>query len=544
MFAVLANLSFRWKIALPIALLALVLAIVAISGIRGVNSVASHGAELGLKDMPGAVLILEADRDMYQAFLAERSLILATDPQIQEAIRGESRENLDQARDRVKQAEEVLANPALKQEFQRFQQQLQTWRGVTESILAMAGKDPAQAQQMTMTQGYDSFKAARDTLDKIGEQVSDAARKSAIEVGEEAAAVAWSQTITLLVGLVFCVVLVVGFPRLLTQRMHALVERVENIASGEGDLTVRVDASGKDELARLGSAMNRFLDSLQGLISQISATTRDVAGATDQLVAMAGDNSRLIADSHMSVDQVSTAATQMSSAIHEVSRNAQAAADTATVAEQKTQAGGRVVSDTMTALGELAREVAGASEAIGELEKETNSIGAVLAVIKGIAEQTNLLALNAAIEAARAGEQGRGFAVVADEVRALAARTQESTKDIQTMIERLQLGARNAVQVMQAGSSRAEASVKQAGQAEQVLGEAIVAVNGINERAAQIATACEEQSSVTEEIARNITDVRDMSDRSAQTSAQATEACQRLAKMADDLERQIARFKV
>ncbi|SEK82473.1 methyl-accepting chemotaxis protein [Atopomonas hussainii] len=544
MFAVLANLSFRWKIALPIALLALVLAIVAISGIRGVNSVASHGAELGLKDMPGAVLILEADRDMYQAFLAERSLILATDPQIQEAIRGESRENLDQARDRVKQAEEVLANPALKQEFQRFQQQLQTWRGVTESILAMAGKDPAQAQQMTMTQGYDSFKAARDTLDKIGTQVSDAARKSAIEVGEEAAAVAWSQTITLLVGLVFCVVLVVGFPRLLTQRMHALVERVENIASGEGDLTVRVDASGKDELARLGSAMNRFLDSLQGLISQISATTRDVAGATDQLVAMAGDNSRLIADSHMSVDQVSTAATQMSSAIHEVSRNAQAAADTATVAEQKTQAGGRVVSDTMTALGELAREVAGASEAIGELEKETNSIGAVLAVIKGIAEQTNLLALNAAIEAARAGEQGRGFAVVADEVRALAARTQESTKDIQTMIERLQLGARNAVQVMQAGSSRAEASVKQAGQAEQVLGEAIVAVNGINERAAQIATACEEQSSVTEEIARNITDVRDMSDRSAQTSAQATEACQRLAKMADDLERQIARFKV
>ncbi|WP_071870555.1 methyl-accepting chemotaxis protein [Atopomonas hussainii] len=544
MFAVLANLSFRWKIALPIALLALVLAIVAISGIRGVNSVASHGAELGLKDMPGAVLILEADRDMYQAFLAERSLILATDPQIQEAIRGESRENLDQARDRVKQAEEVLASPALKQEFQRFQQQLQTWRGVTESILAMAGKDPAQAQQMTMTQGYDSFKAARDTLDKIGEQVSDAARKSAIEVGEEAAAVAWSQTITLLVGLVFCVVLVVGFPSLLTQRMHALVERVENIASGEGDLTVRVDASGKDELARLGSAMNRFLDSLQGLISQISATTRDVAGATDQLVAMAGDNSRLIADSHMSVDQVSTAATQMSSAIHEVSRNAQAAADTATVAEQKTQAGGRVVSDTMAALGELAREVAGASEAIGELEKETNSIGAVLAVIKGIAEQTNLLALNAAIEAARAGEQGRGFAVVADEVRALAARTQESTKDIQTMIERLQLGARNAVQVMQAGSSRAEASVKQAGQAEQVLGEAIVAVNGINERAAQIATACEEQSSVTEEIARNITDVRDMSDRSAQTSAQATEACQRLAKMADDLERQIARFKV
>ena len=544
MFAVLANLSFRWKIALPIALLALVLAIVAISGIRGVNSVASHGAELGLKDMPGAVLILEADRDMYQAFLAERSLILATDPQIQEAIRGESRENLDQARDRVKQAEEVLANPALKQEFQRFQQQLQTWRGVTESILAMAGKDPAQAQQMTMTQGYDSFKAARDTLDKIGEQVSDAARKSAIEVGEEAAAVAWSQTITLLVGLVFCVVLVVGFPRLLTQRMHALVERVENIASGEGDLTVRVDASGKDELARLGSAMNRFLDSLQGLISQISATTRDVAGATDQLVAMAGDNSRLIADSHMSVDQVSTAATQMSSAIHEVSRNAQAAADTATVAEQKTQAGGRVVSDTMAALGELAREVASASEAIGELEKETNSIGAVLAVIKGIAEQTNLLALNAAIEAARAGEQGRGFAVVADEVRTLAARTQESTKDIQTMIERLQLGARNAVQVMQAGSSRAEASVKQAGQAEQVLGEAIVAVNGINERAAQIATACEEQSSVTEEIARNITDVRDMSDRSAQTSAQATEACQRLAKMADDLERQIARFKV
>ncbi|MCJ8167896.1 methyl-accepting chemotaxis protein [Atopomonas sediminilitoris] len=544
MFAVLANLSFRWKIALPIALLALVLVVVAVNGIRGVNSVADHGGQLGLRDMPGAVLLLEADRDMYQAFLAERSLILATDPQIQQAIRGESRENLDQARDRVKKAEELLNNPAFKDEFQRFHQQFQTWRGITESVVAMAGKDVAQAQQMTMTQGFDSFSAARGTLDKISEQVSETARTAAKEVAAEAEAVAWSQTIALLVGLGFCVALIIGFPALLTTRMHGLLERVENIASGKGDLTVRVNADGKDELARLGAALNRFLDTLQNLIRQVGNTTRDVAGSTDQLVAMAGENSRLIAESHLSVDQVSTAATQMSSAIHEVSRNAQAAADTAQVAEQKTEAGGRVVKETISALSELAREVAGASQAIGELEKETGNIGAVLEVIKGIAEQTNLLALNAAIEAARAGEQGRGFAVVADEVRALAARTQESTKDIQTMIERLQQGAQHAVKVMQNGSSRAEASVKQASQAEVVLSEAIAAVNGINERAAQIATACEQQSSVTEEIARNITDVRDMSDRSAQTSSEATEACRHLAQMADSLEQQVSRFKV
>src|SRR5690606_5666675 len=208
-------------------------------------------------------------------------------------------------------------------------------------------------------------------------------------------------------------------------------------------------------------------------------------------------------------------ATEMSAAVHEVARNAQSAAEAARYAEEQSREGAQVVSATIHSIRQLAQEVESACATIGTLEQEAANIDAVLAVIRGIAEQTNLLALNAAIEAARAGEQGRGFAVVADEVRALAARTQESTKDIQNMIERLQSGVHNAVQATHSGSERARQSVEQAAGVDQALSVTGDSVLRINDMAAQIATACEEQSSVTEEIARNISDIRDLSNEAA-----------------------------
>lgn len=209
----------------------------------------------------------------------------------------------------------------------------------------------------------------------------------------------------------------------------------------------------------------------------------------------------------------------MSAAVHEVALNAQHASDAAHAAHMQSNQGATVVGSTIQSIRQLAQDVEGASQTIGALADETASIGAVLEVIRGIAEQTNLLALNAAIEAARAGEQGRGFAVVADEVRALAARTQDSTKDIQSRIERLQSGVDKAVQAMHTGSSKARDSVERAEGVDQVLAEASASVQRINDMAAQIATACEEQSCVTEEIARNITDIRDLSNEAATYSS-------------------------
>ncbi|WP_339649027.1 methyl-accepting chemotaxis protein [Halopseudomonas pelagia] len=197
----------------------------------------------------------------------------------------------------------------------------------------------------------------------------------------------------------------------------------------------------------------------------------------------------------------------------------------------------------MNALRRLAGDVEEAAGVINRLEQDSDKIGGVLSVIQAIAEQTNLLALNAAIEAARAGEQGRGFAVVADEVRALAARTQASTRDIQEMIQSLQAGSGQAVAVMQRGAALASQSVEQAAGAERSLNDTAQSVVRINDMAAQIASACEEQSQTTEEIARNISGIRDLSNQAAQSSEESRQASESMAKLAAGLQRQVGRFR-
>ncbi|MFC4863610.1 methyl-accepting chemotaxis protein [Pseudomonas sp. MAHUQ-62] len=384
----------------------------------------------------------------------------------------------------------------------------------------------------------------RDAIDKLGELEDKAANvegQAAISQGE---ARTWQQGLAIAFGLVLCVVLVIGFPMLVTRPLHNLLERIEQIADGDGDLRVRLEVLSRDELGKLSQAFNRFLDKLQPLIREVSRVTGEVADSARSLAGLAAANDRLISSEHAAVDQVSTAATEMSAAVHEVARNAQNAADAAHFAEEQSREGAQVVGATVAVIRQLAMEVENASATISTLEQETANIGAVLAVIKGIADQTNLLALNAAIEAARAGEQGRGFAVVADEVRALAARTQDSTKDIQLMIERLQAGVQEAVKAMRTGSLKARDSVERAAGVDQALTDTGDSVQRINDMAAQIATACEEQSSVTEEIARNISDIRDLSNEAAQTSEQSTQASQHLSQLSSGLAQLVGRFQV
>ena len=234
----------------------------------------------------------------------------------------------------------------------------------------------------------------------------------------------------------------------------------------------------------------------------------------------------------------------MSAAVHEVAHNAQSAADTAHGAESQSREGAQVAGATIQAIRQLAAELEHATTTVQALEQETANIEAVLAVIKGIAEQTNLLALNAAIEAARAGEQGRGFAVVADEVRALAGHTRDSTTDSQQMIERLQNGVQNTVKAMHADSSKTRHSAEQAASVDGALSAADDSVARINDMTAQIATACEEQSSVTEKIACDISDIRDLSNEAALTAEQSTKASAHLSELARSLAQLVGRFRV
>lgn len=544
MLRLFADLGFRWKISLPIVLLAFLLVLMGVLGMRGINQVADSSSKLATRYLPAISVLLNADRDLYQALVAERGLLGGAVGAHVNDLKAAHRENIQQAYERVHKYAAMQPGRTALDLVAQFDSGFERWKATSQQVVQMAASDPEAASALSFGASESQFQSMRDAIDKLGELEDAAANNegsAAIALGER---LSWQQGVIIGVGLLLCLLLVIGFPNLVTRPLDNLLNRIQQIADGDGDLRVRLDVLSNDELGRLSLAFNRFLDKLQPLIKEVGRVTDEVKSSAQNLATMSAANDLLISSEHAAVDQVSTAATEMSAAVHEVARNAQNAADAARAAEEQSRQSAKVVSATISAIRELAHEVESASDTIQTLEQETSNIGAVLAVIKGIAEQTNLLALNAAIEAARAGEQGRGFAVVADEVRALAARTQDSTKDIQLMIERLQTGVQNAVSAMHSGGAQARESVERAAGVDQALSATGDSVQRINDMAAQIATACEEQGSVTEEIARNISDIRDLSDEAAQHSEQSTRASTHLSELSNSLAQLVGRFRV
>jgi methyl-accepting chemotaxis protein len=321
-----------------------------------------------------------------------------------------------------------------------------------------------------------------------------------------------------------------------------LREAVEGIRTS-ADLTGRVALPGNDELAAVGRAVDGLLDHFQETVRQLTSASAQLAAAAAQLTETSEQTRGHVRSQQGETDQVATAMNQMTATAQEVARSAAEAAQASHDADAQSARGSEVVRQTTAAIEALASEVEAAAQVIQRLEGDSEDIGRVLDVIRGIAEQTNLLALNAAIEAARAGEQGRGFAVVADEVRTLAQRTQESTQEIQAMIERLQSGSREAVTVMESGRNQARAGVEQAGHAGEALAAITNAVAAINDMTAQIASAAEEQNSVAEEINRNVMNIKQAVDETAHATEQTAKASEGLSGLAADLQGQVAKFK-
>lgn len=346
----------------------------------------------------------------------------------------------------------------------------------------------------------------------------------------------------LIAGIGLLVIWLVGHG--IARPLKQMVAMLDDIAQGEGDLTRRLTSDRADELGSIAKGFNTFLAKLQAMITQVVTSVQSVSDSSEHTADIAIRTNIGVHKQMAEIDQVATAVHEMTATAQDVARNATQAAQAASHADQAAAQGMQIVRDTSNSIGVLAVEIGKAVGVVQTLAKDSENINAILTAIRGIAEQTNLLALNAAIEAARAGEQGRGFAVVADEVRNLAQKTQKATEEIQTMIQQLQQGTRDVVRVMEDSQNRTDESVQHAAKAAEALETITQAVSVINDMNTQIASAAEEQSAVADDINRNVINIGQVANEVAGGADESSAASADLTKLAEQQRRLINQFKV
>lgn len=437
----------------------------------------------------------------------------------------------------------LVTTPEGQKLYDQFKQTFAAYRtGIAQSFtLAEQGK----RDELTKLLLVDM----KTVVDGSGKQLNDLAdlfaKQVALESQKSAAHYATSRTIVsvfIALAALATVALAMLLTRSIVRPLSSAVSAAESVA--QGDLTRPIETQGNDEVSRLLKALATMQQNLRETLQGMSGSATQLASAADELNAVTLDSTQGLQQQNNEIEQAATAVNEMTTAVEEVARNAVSTSDATRQSSDSAQLGQERVSETASAISALAADVQHTGELVQSLANQSQDIGKVLDVIRAIAEQTNLLALNAAIEAARAGESGRGFAVVADEVRALAHRTQQSTQEIEQMVQGMRNGSSLALESMQASAARASTTLSMAARAGEALQTITASVHEIHERNLVIASAAEEQAQVAREVDRNLVNIRDLSVRSAAGADQTSASSHELSKLANALQGMVRRFQL
>lgn len=486
-------------------------------------------------------VILNADRDLYQAKLAEQRIVDGFgDPKSEDADR---LENAQQVKDRFNLFRQYLSKePKVYQSLGDFDKAFTTWLNASNAFVAMDKNAPnfAAAEQKSNA----DFSALRGILDKAGEAVNKHAASTKTVIEEKVASFEKFAFIIVIVGLLIAVWFSYKTPKTLSHQVRYLGQRIREISEGDGDLTQQIEFSTKDELGDLADEFNEFVNRLRGIIGSIHKQSDALGKMTVQLNNAAAQTSGITTGLANASTSIVSAGHEMDMSNQQMATVARDTADEAKNSNTLTQSGMAAVNKSQHAVTELVSDIELALSRSDELQKSSENIASVLEVIRNIAEQTNLLALNAAIEAARAGEQGRGFAVVADEVRTLATRTQDSTNEIESMIEKLKVNVAESSKAIQNSRDNAEFTVNNFGEVTTIFTSLQTSFGKVQEMAAHTAQATQEQSIVANDINQNMVSLKEQSDSVQSVSDLIQQQAQDITKLYKSLDQQVGSFKV
>ncbi|NRF13070.1 methyl-accepting chemotaxis protein [Vibrio coralliilyticus] len=544
----------------------LAMIIMGVFALYQMNKIGNELVDIAEEDIPlTKMLTVVTEHQLEQAILFERALIkairveqgLAQMSVFEEAkkkvhdLTVKTEKELYEVEEFIEKAIPLLHSVEAQEKFKKLLGKLKVVEKSYSTLVGEVGKTMdygSNGQIEEMLEFSKKVEAHEDEIDKslisILDEVQNFTLASALQAEEdEKYAIKW-MTIIASVSIVLGILMPFLVTRAIRTPIMNLIDRLKQVAEGDGDLTIRLDDSSRDETGTVANAFNKFLGVLMGTITQINSKAEELGQSSEVAVSAMQRTLQNVEKQRCDIEQVATAINQMNATTQEVANSTANASSVTDEVRKHVMEGQKEALATQEVIQELANEVTTSSGVIENLVSETNNIGQVLESIQGIAEQTNLLALNAAIEAARAGETGRGFAVVADEVRSLAQRTQEATVDIQKLVDTLQSEAKNAVSSMKKGTDTAKLCLEKSSESANTFSVAAESVNQIAGLNLQIAAAAEEQSTVAQDLDNNLTSIKTLAEETAEETKNTAAASETIAMNVIDLHKNLNKFQV